>query len=40
MSHDDIFGFGPILNGKGLDINVVFRGGTVVDHIVADILSS
>ena len=35
MSHDDIFGFGPILNGKILDINMArtFSGDTVVDHI-------
>ena len=35
MSHDDIFGFGPILNGKILDINMTrtLSGDTVVDHI-------
>ena len=35
MSHDNIFGFGPILNGKILDINMsrTFSGDTVVDHI-------
>ena len=35
MSHNDILGFGPILNGKMLNINMTrtLSGDTVVDHI-------
>ena len=35
MSHDNIFGIGPILDGKMLDINMarLLSGGMVVDHI-------
>ena len=35
MSHNDILGFSPVLNGKVLDINMtrMFSGDTVVDHI-------
>ena len=35
MSHDDIFGFGPILDSKVLGINMArtFSGDMVVDHI-------
>ena len=35
MAHDYILGFGPIVNGKVLDINMVrvFSGETVIDHI-------
>ena len=35
MSHDYILGFGPVLNGKILNINMAraFSGDTVVDHV-------
>ena len=35
MAHDDIFGVGPILNGKVLNINMTrtLSGDTVADHI-------
>ena len=35
MSHDNILGIGPILNGKVLDINMarLLKGDTVIDHI-------
>ena len=35
MSHYNILGFGPILNSKVLDINMlrVFSSETVIDHI-------
>ena len=35
MAHDNIFSFGPILNGKMLNVNMtrLFSGDTVVDHV-------
>ena len=35
LSHDNVFGFGSILNGKMLNINMMrmFSGDTVIDHI-------
>ena len=35
MLHDDIFGVGPILNGKVLNINMArtFSRDTIIDHI-------
>ena len=35
MSHDNVLGFGSVLDGKVLNINMTrtFSGDTVVDHI-------